>query len=288
MSTDVHTAPAAMSQQYRQTVGRALSSEWIKLRTVRSTWWSTALVVAVTLGFAFLIAQAIIQLHHLDVEQGSTAGENSIQPINAIVGPIQFTMLLAGILGVISVTGEYSTGMIRSTLTAVPIRGRVLASKAAVVAAFMFVLSLVVFGLSLLAISPMLAAEHLSIPFDDPKASTLPILYGAVALALYALIGAGIGFMVRNGAGAIAITVGLLFVLSIAVAILAGYTSTSSGWEWLTTAQRYLPSNLAAYAVTPGELPPEFPNAFVPLLWLGVWAAAALAGGYGVLRRRDA
>lgn len=116
------------------TFGRALRGEWIKLATLRSTWWSIGIAAALTVAIAVLIAQA------LDMPD--------FEPIQAVIMPIQFTMLLAGIIGAISVTGEYSTGMIRSTLTANPVRGSVLAAKSTVLAAFMFISSLVIFAVA--------------------------------------------------------------------------------------------------------------------------------------------
>src|SRR3546814_17112605 len=116
-TTSATTAsPATRTTPYRLTFPRALRSEWIKLSTLRSTWWSIGIVAALTIGIALLIALAINDPDFLGIQ--------------AVVLPIQFTMLLAGILGVIAVTGEYSTGMIRSTLTADPIRGSVLSAKA--------------------------------------------------------------------------------------------------------------------------------------------------------------
>ena len=103
----------------RLTFIRAVRGEWIKLATLRSTWWSIGIAAILTIGIAVLIAQAI------DMP--------GFEPIQAVVMPIQFTMLLAGILGAISVTGEYSTGMIRSTLAANPKRGSVLGAKAVAV-----------------------------------------------------------------------------------------------------------------------------------------------------------
>lgn len=92
-------APAATRPRVdtgrKLTFVRALRGEWIKLATLRSTWWSIGIAAALTVGIAVLIAQA------LDMPD--------FEPIQAVIMPIQFTMLLAGIIGAISVTGEYST-----------------------------------------------------------------------------------------------------------------------------------------------------------------------------------
>lgn len=269
--TAVQAAPAApvrTSSGQRLTFLRALKGEWIKLATVRSTWWSIAITAVLTIGIAMLIAQAI------DVP--------GFDPINAVVMPIQFTMLLAGILGAISVTGEYSTGMIRSTLTANPVRGSVLAAKATVLAAFLFVSSLIIFGAAALAVSVVVSGREQSIDWSDASASLLPILVSSLAMAVFALIGVAFGFILRSGAGAIAATVGLLFVLPIVANFFAFAGET---WKWVMDAATYLPVAAAQSAILPDGATLEGP---VPYLTLAGWVVAGMLGAWAVLRTRDA
>ncbi|GAA1139018.1 ABC transporter permease subunit [Microbacterium natoriense] len=269
--TAVQAAPAApvrTSSGQRLTFLRALKGEWIKLATVRSTWWSIAITAVLTIGIAMLIAQAI------DVP--------GFDPINAVVMPIQFTMLLAGILGAISVTGEYSTGMIRSTLTANPVRGSVLAAKATVLAAFLFVSSLIIFGAAALAVSLVVSGREQSIDWSDASASLLPILVSSLAMAVFALIGVAFGFILRSGAGAIAATVGLLFVLPIVANFFAFAGET---WKWVMDAATYLPVAAAQSAILPDGATLEGP---VPYLTLAGWVVAGMLGAWAVLRTRDA
>ena len=269
--TAVQAAPAApvrTSSGQRLTFLRALKGEWIKLATVRSTWWSIAITAVLTIGIAMLIAQAI------DVP--------GFDPINAVVMPIQFTMLLAGILGAISVTGEYSTGMIRSTLTANPVRGSVLAAKATVLAAFLFVSSLIIFGAAALAVSLVVSGREQSIDWSDASASLLPILVSSLAMAVFALIGVAFGFILRSGAGAIAATVGLLFVLPIVANFFAFAGET---WKWVMDAATYLPVAAAQSAILPDGATLEGP---APYLTLAGWVVAGMLGAWAVLRTRDA
>ncbi|MBT2483173.1 MULTISPECIES: ABC transporter permease [unclassified Microbacterium] len=246
---------------------RAVHSEWIKLATLRSTWWSIGLTAVLTVGIAVLIAQA--------VEAPGFA------PIQAVVLPIQFTMLLAGILGAISVTGEYSTGMIRSTLTADPVRGSVLAAKAVVLAVFLFVSSLIIFGLAAVAVSLVVSTRDVSIDWSDPAASFLPILVASLAMAVFALIGVAFGFIIRSGAGAIAATVGLLFVLPVVSSIFA---VAGESWKWLMDAANYLPVAAAQSVIIPGTGLDE-PVAY---LTLACWVVAGMLSAWAVLRTRDA
>jgi len=260
-------APARTATGHRLTFLHAVRGEWIKLTTLRSTWWSIGIVAVLTVGIAMLIAQA--------------ANVPGFTPIQAVVMPIQFTMLLAGILGAISVTGEYSTGMIRSTLAANPVRGAVLLAKALTVAVFLFVSSLVIFGVAALAVSGVVAARDQSIDWSDPSVSSLPVLVASVAMSVFALIGIAFGFMIRSGAGAIAATVGLLFVLPIVASM---FGIAGEAWQWISDAARYLPMTAAQSAILPGaglEQP-------VALLTLGGWVVAGLLGAWAVLRTRDA
>ena len=255
---------------YRLTFFRLLRSEWIKLSTLRSTWWAIGITAVLTVGIALLVA-------------GSLAEVPGFEPVQAVVTPFQFTMLLAGILGAIAVTGEYSTGMIRSTLAAEPVRGAVLASKAVVVAVVMFVSSLVIFFAAAVIVTPIFAGRDIPFGWDDPATSTLPILAASVSMAVFALIGLAFGFLIRSGAGAIAATVGLLFVLPLIAGIFGG---VGEGWEWIIDVANHLPMSAAQSAVLPQDdwgIPVA--EAYVTL---AAWVAAGMLGAWAVLRTRDA
>ncbi|KQR37090.1 MULTISPECIES: ABC transporter permease subunit [Microbacterium] len=252
----------------RLTFVRAVRGEWIKLSTLRSTWWSIGIAAILTIGIAVLIAQAV------DVP--------GFEPIQAVVMPIQFTMLLAGILGAISVTGEYSTGMIRSTLAANPRRGSVLAAKATVIGLFLFVSSLVIFTAAAVAVSAIVAPRDQSIDWSDPSMSILPIVVSSLAMAVFALIGVAFGFILRSGAGAIAATVGLLFVLPIVASFFA---IAGEAWAWVMDAANYLPVAAAQSAILPEGAALEGPVAYVTLAG---WVVASMLAAWAVLRTRDA
>lgn len=247
---------------------RQLRSELIKLMTVRGTWWSIGIVAALTIGIAFIVTSAM-----------SPPVDNMIM---AVIMPVQFTMMLAGLLGVISVTGEYSTGMVRSTFTANPVRGAVLAAKATTLGVFMFVVSLVIFLIAAIGISPLAASKDMALDWADPARTVLPILAASAAMALFALLGVAVGFLLRSGAGAIAVTVGILFVLPVVVSLLGALMHDV---EWIGELGNYLPSAAAQYAILPQEgMPIEAPVAWVTL---AAWPAAALLGAWAVVRGRD-
>lgn len=255
------------SSPYRLTFLRALRAEWVKLSTLRSTWWSIGITAALTIGIAALIAQAM-----------NAPGFDGIQ---AVVSPIQFTMLLAGVLGAIAVTGEYSTGMIRSTLAAVPVRGAMLAAKGIVVALLLFVSSFAIFLTAALVVNPILERNDAGLDWTDPSGVLLPVLACAVSMAVFALIGLAFGFMIRSGAGAIAATVGLLFVLPIIMSI---FSMPGEGWEWLQDVSNHLPMLAGQAAILPQDGGMSAGEAY---LTLAAWVAAGMLGAWAVLRTRD-
>jgi len=260
-------APPRVDTRHRLTFTRALHGEWVKLATLRSTWWSIGVTGLLTVGIAVLIAQNVVG--------------PGFAPIAAVVSPIQFTVLLAGILGAISVTGEYSTGMIRSTFTANPVRGSVLAAKAVVLAAVMFVSSLIIFGVAVVAVSLVVSGRDQSIDWSDPSASLLPILVASLGMAVFTVIGVAFGFILRSGAGAIAATVGLLFVLPVVAAIFA---FAGEAGRWIMDAAGYLPVAAAQSAIMPGT----GLETSVAYLTLAGWVVAGLLSAWAVLRTRDA
>lgn len=273
MTTATAPAPAYRRNQsdasYRRTFPRALRSEWIKLYTLRSTWWSIGVAAVLTIGIAVLVAGSM--------------NAPGFEPIQAVVTPFQFTMLLAGIIGAIAVTGEYSTGMIRSTLAADPMRGSVLAAKASVVAVFLFLASFVIFLITAVAVMPIFASRDIAFPGDDLAGELLPILAASVSMSVFALIGVAFGFLLRSGAGAIAATVGLLFVLPIIASIFA---MPGEGWEWITDVSNHLPMTAAQSAILPQD--DWGLSAGESYLTLGAWAVAGMLGAWAVLRSRDA
>jgi ABC-2 type transport system permease protein len=267
--TALATEPAlrtrAASADHRLSFARVVYSEWIKITTLRSTWWSLAVAAVLSIGISMMVAAA----------SGSFEGE--YPAVSVILAPTQFTMLVAGILGAIVITGEYSTGMIRSTLTAEPRRGAVVVAKALVVSALMAVTTSVIYGISIAATAPILTN---GIDWSEPGQSIVPLAYGVLSMVAFTLMGLGFGFLIRNGAGAIAATVGVLFVLPI---IFSLFTLAGEGWLWIVDLSEYLPMNASSMLTTPG-----FDDVVPSLLALVGWAIIPLVLGWAVLRTRDA
>lgn len=266
--TDLIAPPVTRSHaasRRRVTFAHLLRSEALKLVTVRSTWWSLAVAAVLSVGISAMIA-------------GASADFGPDYPaVNVILSPTQFTMLVAGILGTIAVTGEYSTGMIRSTLTAAPRRGAVVVAKAVPVAILMGLATTAIFATAIAVTAPILTE---GIDWSEPSQSSVPLGYGVLSMVAFTLMGLGFGFTIRAGAGAIAATVGVLFVLPMVIHLFA---MAGDGWQWLVDLGDHLPMNAAATLTTPGA------DEVLPSLYaLAGWTAAPLLLGWGVLRTRDA
>jgi ABC-2 type transport system permease protein len=244
--------------------------EWIKLRSVRSTWWlaiAAVVVMAATgagVGFGYR--------SHTPVATAAQILDNSLG--GAIVA-----QLLLGALGVLMVTGEYGTGMIRSTFAAVPRRRIVLAAKVAVCGGAALIVGLVASLAGYL--SGQLAIRGTAIPaasLGDPAILRAVLLTG-LYLGATALIGVGIGTIVRHSGAAIGTLFGLMFVPMI-VAGLFGESGIAVG--------RFVPllMLLNSIAVT-SPIPGLFAGWISALLMVGYAAVVILLGGL-LLRHRDA
>lgn len=245
---------------------RLVRSELIKLTTLRSTWWSLGLTVVLAAGMALLFAAATRET------------EGGYPAIGVVAAPLQFTMLVAGIFGAMAITGEYSTGMIRSTLTAEPRRGAVLLAKTAAVTLLLAATALLGALITVVITAPMLGDRGIN--WSDAAASTIPLAYTVLAMVTFGLLGLGFGFLIRNGAGAIAATVGVLFVLPI---ILALFAIGGEAWAWVVDLSKYVPISAAQVLTFPGSEGQT--GALITLL---AWPAATLLAGWLVLRTRDA
>lgn len=272
--------PAAADPAVHLSFARLVRSEWIKFTTVRSTWWSIALVLVLSIGLSLLMAASFASFASDAAAAGMPQG-NAIA-VQVIVFSTVLTQLLAVILGAITVTGEYSTGMIRSTLTAAPGRSGAVLAKALVVGVTMFVTSVVVFAITATVTAPLLESNALDL--SDPDTSLMPLLGAASFLALVAMMGVGIGFVIRNGPGALAIGIGLVFVAP----LLVSFFPRVSNFAWIHDLASYLPSNAGQSLFLSGGMSGNALDTIPAVITMVAWAVLALAGGMTVLKMRDA
>jgi ABC-2 type transport system permease protein len=254
------------------TQGQVIRSEWIKLRTVRSSWLVLGATAASIVVIGLLVSYAS-NAHWSTMTASSRADFN---PINQDLIGVNLAELAVGVLGVLVVTGEYASGMIRATFAAVPRRLPVLAAKVVVLAAVIFAVCLAAVLVTFLAGQALLGSHGISL--GRPEA--VRAVFGATLyLTVVGVLGVGLGFLIRSTAGAIATLLGVLLVLPIVLAALPG-----SGGR---AVDRYLPSTAgrALFTMNGGHA------MLSPWTGFGVfllYTAAVLAFAALVLGRRDA
>ncbi|MGL3200195.1 MULTISPECIES: ABC transporter permease [Curtobacterium] len=219
---------------------RLVRSEWIKLRSIRSTVWCYAIVVVLTLAMAYLLGAV-----DTGVQRGAPTAVANELIVQVSAASVSLTALVVGVLGVLIITGEYGTGQIRSTFTADPGRTGVVLAKAFVLALTTFVVSAVATWIGVAITSALQAGRDIRPDLADP-AVFMPILGSSVYVTLVALLAFGIGLLVRSSAGGIAITLGILLVLPTIVQIIGGLTNQ----QWIMDASQFLPSSAGAQLYT--------------------------------------
>jgi ABC-2 type transport system permease protein len=248
--------------------------EWRKFRTVRSSW----LIMAI---FAVgMISLSVLALSHEGYPQLSAADRASFDPTHdSTFTGLLLGQLLAGVLGALTITSEFSSGMIRATFAAAPRRPLVLAAKAAVLGSVMLAAGEILAFAAFLAGQAVLQAPAPRAALGQPGVLRAVLMAGAYP-ALIALIGLGLGAVIRHTAGAICVVVAVLFLLPLLVAPLGASTQDS--------VVRFLPEQIAALSLTAVRpVAPALPPAVAFALLCG-YAAVALAAGAWQLARRDA
>jgi ABC-2 type transport system permease protein len=268
------TAIADHHPGYRVTLGRVIRSEWTKLRSLRSTW--------VTLGAAALLTVGLSGAFGYGYNGAIEAGE--VQPTTAEGVVVAFLALdlyalVIGVFGVLQMSGEYGSGMIRASLAAVPRRLPLLWAKALILVAVTGVLSLVVCLASFL-VSQSFAGSH-GAALSDPGVPRAILGAAAYPVAM-GLLGLGLGAIVRHTATAITVFVAALLVVP---ALLPAALSEPVE----DNVMRYVPvvAAQAMYALEPGG-PFEMLSPGAGGAMLAGYVIAILAGGAALLRRRDA
>jgi len=295
----------------------AIASEFTKIRSVRSTYWTLAALLVVSIGIGAAIT-------------GGTAASFSHNPANkaafdatqiSLIAFFEIGQLIIAVIAAMVITSEYSTGMIRTSLTAQPRRGTVYAAKAIVLTSLTLIVSLVTsfiaffVGQALLSSSGVSASlfHSVTIPQNanvtcpqkglgggggglppgckvvfsgtyviSPSTVLLAIIGCALFVTLVAILAFGIGALVRHTAGAIAIAIAALFIIPVLEQALPN--------EWRWDIMRFLPdaANQVVSVTIPGSADPHLWSAWPQLGVTALWAAALLGAGAYLFRKRDA
>jgi ABC-type transport system involved in multi-copper enzyme maturation permease subunit len=273
----VNSLPSSVS---KVTFGGALRSEFTKIRSVRSTHWTLLAMIVATIGLGAVSSYTTTKSHHgpyFDAASWSLGG-------------VWLTQLLIGVVGTLVITSEYSTGMIRTSLTALPQRGLLMAAKASVLAAVAFAVGLISSFASFFIGQAIMSPHHTSTTLSHPGVLRA-VIGGALFLTVGALLAFGIGLLIRHTAGALTAMVTVLFLLPLLGNLLPA--------SWQNHADKWLPTAAGAQiwtAVHPPRLNSPSPiGAAGPMLspWTGLavfcgYAAIALAAGLILFRTRDA
>lgn len=245
MSTSAGAAAALprLERKGKVTQLRVARSEWTKLRSLRSTRWSLLAGTVLTIGLPLVFAAVISnRWSHLSPHERADR-----HPLDVALAGVNIGQLAIGVLGILVITGEYSTGMIRSTFIAVPKRLPVLWAKAAVYAAVAFALMLPAVLIAFFGSQAILRNHHiLEISFTH---SGVPrtVIGGAVYLMLLGVFTLGLGAIVRNTAGGIATFAAIMFVIPPLLNVLPT--------SWNNAINPYLPSTAgqAIFSLTHGS-----------------------------------
>ena len=246
---------------------QAAALESVKLRTVRSTYWLLALMAVGTIGMGVVVL-AIYRTHH--------PVPGAAQMVNDSLAGVVLGQLLAAFLGILVMTTEYSTGLIKATLVAVPDRKLLLAAKVAVFGGVLFVVSQVVSFATFFASQAVLSGSPVPrSALTDPGVARAVVLSG-VYLTLIGLIGLGLGALVRHTGAAVGLWFGLLFVPMFFAGVLG------------IGVAKFLPMLILANSVTVVTATPGALSGWAGIGVMALYAAIALAAGGFMLRRRDA
>jgi ABC-2 type transport system permease protein len=266
---------AAETPGLKVTQARVIRSEWTKFRSLRSTLYTLLIAVVLTIGIGAIFSAVTASQYHTF----SASDRASFSAATTSLEGMSFAVVAFGVLGVLLMSGEYSTGMIRSSLTAVPRRLPVLWSKMAVFAGTVFLISLFASLVSFYIGQALLSGHHLSVTLTAPGALRT-VIGAALYVTVAGLIGVALGTLLRNTAAGISTFVAVFFVIP----PLIGLLPTSAG----------------------NHLDPYLPSSAGGVLWGGAvdvtnplspWTGFALLCGYAVvlivaaawrLRRADA
>ena len=259
----------------RASFGDALRSEFTKIKSTRSTYWTLLALVVVCVGIGALASAGAashanqISKATFDATQQSLAG-------------LYVGQLVIAALGALTITSEYTTGMIRTMLSVQPRRGVVFAAKALVFAVVTLVTGLIASFASFFLGQALMSSHHISTTIGSPGVLRA-VIGGALFLTACGVVGFGLGLLLRHSAAGIGAMVGLLFVVTILVNFLPQ--------SWQNDVDKWVPALAGGQLWMVQPQPPGSTPMFGPWPSFAVlcgWAALAVVAAVALFRRRDA
>ena len=265
------TEPAASRTPGPSLAVRALdllAAEWIKFRSVRSSFWSLLVAVVTPIGVSAVVAVAFAS--------APASGGQRPDPLLPEVVSLEYAVIAVSVLGVLAFSAEYSTGLIRTTFTAAPRRRAVLAAKAAVLGTVTLAAGELVAFASFFLVQAVLAGHHQGVSLSRPGVPGA-VLAAGLLLCVCTLLGLALGSIIRHTAGGIAATIAVILLPGILGLLPAPWNGRISRFALLEAAQQVTALHPAANLFSPG----------LSLLVLLAWPAAALAVAAVLITRRD-
>lgn len=270
MTTQTLATPRAVDVE-KAGFTQALRAEWVKLWTVRSTWWTMAALVILGAGLTTVICWGNADW----LANENTEGES---PGSFITWGMMIAQVCAVIVGALSVTSEYGTGMIRTSFAAVPRRGMVFLTKAIVVCGVLFVIGTLTALLGYFGGNYFLDREGIGMALEGDVARSM---YGSgLFLAALGLLSMAVGFLVRHTAAATSIVLALVFVVGNMVMLIPGDLGI-----WIT---KLMPGNAASALVAPVSFNPDALGAWTGFGVMLAEVGALCALAWWLVKKRDA
>lgn len=249
---------------------QVLRAEWLKLTSVRSTWWTLATLFALGAGLTTLLCWG-------NADELASAGADEAAG-SFITWGMMIAPVCAVILGALVVTTEYGTGMMRSSLTAVPSRGRVMGAKALLTTVVLFTVGTVTALVGYLGGNHFLDQEGIGLALEG---DVLRAMYGSgLYLAGIGLLTIGVGFLMRHTAGTISVVLAVLLVFGNMAMLVPG--------DLGDVLEKGMPGNAGSVISTPVPFNPNLLDPWTGFAVFSCEIAVVLVAAYVVLRRRDA
>jgi ABC-2 type transport system permease protein len=259
----------------RAGLGGVIRSEWTKLLSVRSTYWTLLALVVTSIGLGALIC-AETKAHWSSMSPANQATFDP--PQNSVIGLVFIGQLIIVVLGALTITSEYSTGMIRTSLTVMPRRAVVFAAKALVFGGLALVVTLVTSFVSFLLGQALLSPHNVSL---SSSGALRAVVGAALYVTLCGLLAYSVGALLRHTAGTITTVIGIIFVLPIIVNVLPS--------SWHNALQRWVPSSAGeSVTTTVYSGPSHVFNGWGELFVLAAYVVVLLVAGAFIFGSRDA
>jgi len=269
------TAPATTAAAVEVTAHpagyrRAVRSEWIKARSLRSTWILVAFALA-----AFVGVPTLVVANASDVGTSSSA-----EVMGVLYFGLDFVLLLVAVLGALLTTSEFTTGMARNTFTATPGRGKVLAAKATIAGLFALAIGIVGLATAWAVNAGGLADLGVSIDLGD-TATMRALLVNQLSIVVFAMLAVALGVLLRSSVGAIFTIVAMQLILP---GVLAIVPNTIANWVGAVLPSAAASAAVATEPLAAGQIGLDSGWGLVVLL---AWAVVPMAGALVSLRARD-